>query len=349
MRSVRIDRFQIGAGSPTFIIAEAGVNHNGDVGMARQLVDVAVEAGADAVKFQTYDSGRLFTRNAPQADYQLQNTGTAQSQFDMMHPLELSPESHRELMAYCEERGILFLSSPFEEASADFLADLGVAAYKIPSGEINNLPYLAHIARKGKPMIVSTGMSSLGEVDEAVHTIRGAGNQGFVLLHCVSNYPADPADANLRAMQTMASAFNVPVGFSDHTNGTEVAVAAVAMGARVVEKHFTLDRGLPGPDHLASLEPDELKLLVRQIRAAELALGDGFKRCAESEQNTRDVARKSLVATQVLVAGTVLTEELVTAKRPGTGITPNHREWVLGRRLNRDVEEDEPLTLEMFD
>jgi len=338
----------VGVGRPTFIIAEAGVNHNGNIGMARQLVDEAVKAGADAVKFQTFKAERLVTLDAPKAEYQKSTTGANESQFEMLRQLELSPEAHHDLMAYCKEKDILFMSTPFDEESADLLADLGVAVYKIPSGEITNLPFLAHVARQWKPMIVSTGMSSLGEVESAVHTIELAGNRQFILLHCVSNYPADPRDANLRAMNTMATAFNVPVGYSDHTLGIEVSLAAVALGACVIEKHFTLDRNLPGPDHQASLEPNELLALVQGIRIVEAALGHGRKEAVAREDNTATVTRKSLVTVRDIPAGQVLTKEMIAIKRPGTGLPPGMRVHIVGRTVKQDIPAGSLLTLEML-
>ena len=339
---------RVGPDQPCFVIAEAGVNHNGSLELARQLVDKAQQAGADAVKFQTFKAERLVTRDAPKADYQCQTTGTAESQFEMLSRLELSPDAHQAVMAHCSSSNIVFLSTPFDEQSADFLEALGVAAFKIPSGEITNLPFLAHVARKGKPMIVSTGMACLGEVEMAVNTIWKAGNRSIVLLHCVSNYPAAPADINLRAMQTMATAFGLPVGYSDHTPGIEVPLAAVALGACVIEKHFTLDRNLPGPDHQASLEPDELESLVQGIRTVEVALGHGRKEPAASEANTAAVARKSLVAVSDIPAGTLLTEELVAVKRPGTGLPPAMRPYVMGRTARVLIPAGTVLGLEML-
>jgi N,N'-diacetyllegionaminate synthase len=346
--SVNIAGHAIGFGHPCFIIAEAGVNHNGDLALTRRLIDVAVEAGANAVKFQTYKTELVMSRLAPKASYQLETTDASESQFEMAKALELPADAFALLMAYCEERDILFLSSPFDDESVDLLAGIGVAAFKIPSGEITNLPLLAHVARQGKPMIVSTGMSDLGEVETAVETIRECNNSEIILLHCLSNYPADPASANLRAMLTMSGAFDTPVGYSDHTPGLEVALAAVAMGASVIEKHFTLDRNMPGPDHLASLEPEELAGLVRGIRTVESALGDGRKQPAFAERNTADVARKSLVAACFIPTGTVLTEDLIAIKRPGTGLPPVMRADLIGRSVRTDVPEDALLTEEML-
>lgn len=322
---------RVGPGEPCFIIAEAGVNHDGSVETAHLLVDAAARAGADAVKFQTFKADLLATSDAPKAEYQARTTDASETHFEMLRRLELSADAHRELMSHCDEKGLLFMSSPFDEASADLLSELEVAVFKIPSGEITNLPLLARVAKKGKPMIVSTGMATLGEVETAVRTINDADNEDIILLHCVSNYPADPADVNLRAMATMAASFGLPVGFSDHTMGIEIPIAAVALGACVVEKHFTLDRDTPGPDHVASLEPDELIAMVRGIRIAELALGDGQKVPAASEADTAAVARKSLVAAREIPAGATITEDMVAIKRPGTGLPPAMRPHVIGR------------------
>lgn len=338
----------VGPGHPCFIIAEAGVNHNGSLEMARQLVDVAAQAGADAIKFQTFKAEKMVAPDAPKAEYQMRNTGTAESQFEMIRRLELSPEMHQNLRAYCADKGILFMSSPFDEESADLLADLDVAVFKIPSGELTNLPFLDHVAQKGKPMIVSTGMSTLAEVSTAVATIHHANNKDLMLLHCVSNYPADPVDINLKAMATLAMAFQVPVGYSDHTNGVEVTLAAVALGACVIEKHFTLDRNLPGPDHLASLEPAELESMVRGIRIVETSLGHGRKEPAAREANTAAVARKSLVTAQDIPAGQRLMEEHISVKRPGTGIPPAMISHILGRTTRVAVSAGTLITLEML-
>lgn len=348
MQRIEIAGRHVGAGHSCFIMAEAGVNHNGSLRMARGLVDAAVEAGADAVKFQTFNAERLVSPMAPKAEYQLQTTDGAESQLDMLRRLELSPDAHRELQGYCKDRGILFMSTPFDEESADFLDDLGVAVFKIPSGEVTNLPFLSHVARKGKPLIVSTGMSYLDEVEQAVRAIEAAGNHSFVLLHCVSSYPTDPADVNLRAMHTLSTAFGMPVGYSDHTKGIEVALAAVALGACVIEKHFTLDRSLPGPDHRASVEPDELAAMVQGIRAVEAALGHGRKEPAPCEAKTAAVARKSLVAARDIPAGTTLTEELISIKRPGTGLPPAMRSHLVGRTVRIPVRAGALLTLEML-
>ncbi len=344
---ISLSKHRIGPGERCFVIAEAGVNHNGDLGTARALVDAAVAAGADAVKFQTFSADRLVTTDAPKARYQEEATVAGESQHAMLRRLELSEEAHRELAAYCGER-IIFLSTPFDEGNADFLGALGVPLFKVPSGEITNLPFLAHLARFRRPLIVSTGMTSLGEVEAAVHAIGAAGSPPVVLLHCVSNYPAHPSDCNLRAMQTMRAAFGLPVGYSDHTLGLEVALAAVALGACVIEKHFTMDRSLPGPDHQASLTPDELTALIRGIRNVEVALGHGRKEPAASEAATAKVARKSVVAARDLAAGTVLTEEHLALRRPGTGLPPTLRPFLLGRRVRSAMKAGTALSFDLL-
>lgn len=348
-RVISIGGRRVGDGEACFIIAEAGVNHNGSVKLARELVDVAVEAHVDAVKFQTFKPEKVCSPSAPKATYQLRTTGVGESQLEMGKKLELPFEAFRELQAYCKSKGLLFLSTPFDYESADFLEELSVPAFKIPSGEITNLPFVQHIARKRCPLIVSTGMSTLEEVREAVETIRAAGNQQFILLQCVSNYPAQPSSVNLRVMHTLAKTFDTPVGYSDHTIGKEIATAAVALGACVIEKHFTISRELPGPDHAASLEPKELAAMVHNIRNVEAALGDGEKRPALEEANTAAVARRSLVAAHYIPAGAVLTEDLIAILRPGTGIPPAMRSQLLGRRVRRDIENGTLLSLDMIE
>jgi len=326
-----------GTGWPCFIIAEAGVNHNGSLEMAKRLVDAAVKAGADAVKFQTFKAEKVVSSHAPKAAYQKNTTDPAESQLEMIRRLELPYEAFRELKVYCDQRGILFMSTPFDEDSADFLDSLDVPVFKVPSGEVTNHPFLKHVAQKGKPLIMSTGMSYLSEVDEAFRVVWDAGNEQLVLLHCVSNYPADPADVNLRAIQTMSAAFQVPVGYSDHTLGIEIPLAAVALGACVIEKHFTLDRDLSGPDHRASLEPAELKAMVDGIRSIEQALGNGRKIPASSEDDTRRVARRSLALKEDLPQGVLLQASMLTALRPASGISPNLVSHVVGREAARQL------------
>ena len=334
---------RIGGGAPVFVVAEAGVNHNGDVALALALVDAAAEAGADAVKFQTFRTDALVSRAAPKAGYQVETTGGGESQRDMLARLELTLADFARVQERCAKRGVVFFSAPFDEASADALERLAAPLFKVPSGEITNLPFLRHVAAKRRPMIVSTGMSTLAEVAEAVAAIRAAGDSPVALLHCVSAYPAPPDEMNLRAMDTLRERFGVPVGLSDHTLGLEVALAAVARGAAIVEKHLTLDKAMPGPDHRASLDPEEMAALVRGIRTVESALGDGDKRPTPSELDTRRVARKSLVAARALRAGERLTEDAVAVKRPGTGIPPAELSRAVGRRLRRDVAADEVL------
>lgn len=332
----------------TFVIAEAGVNHNGDMALARALVDVAVAAGADAVKFQTFVVDRLVTRDAATAEYQQRALGGESSQYQMLARLELSEADHEMLAAHCAARGIEFMSTPFDPESARFLKRLGVRRIKISSGDVTNLPMLEVVGALGLPVILSTGMADLDEVAAAVATLRGAGATELALLQCVSNYPADPALTNLRAMDTLARTFGTPVGLSDHTIGIAVAIAAAARGAAYLEKHFTLDRALPGPDHQASLLPAELGQLVAAVRQVEAAMGDGIKRPAPSELPVRAVARKSLVAARDVPAGATLGPSDVTILRPGTGLSPAALPRVLGRRTARPIPHHTPITEDML-
>ncbi len=356
--------------SKVFVIAEAGVNHNGDLGRALELIDVAAEAGADAVKFQTFRSEAVISGMAPKAAYQVATTGAAESQLDMVRKLELDHASHRKLVQRCAQRGIRFLSTPFDFGSADFLVrDLDIPLIKVPSGEITNAPFLLHLARFGRPLVLSTGMSTLGEVEQALGVIAygfGARNdlapgsaafhaaflndgatvllrERVTLLHCTTEYPAPFDEVNLRAMDTIAAAFGLPVGFSDHTPGIAVPIGAVARGATVIEKHFTLDRSLPGPDHKASLEPSELAAMVAGIRQVEQALGDGRKRPAPSEMKNIEIARRSLVAARPVAAGECWDAANLTAKRPGSGRSPFDYWKVIGARADRDYGGDELL------
>lgn len=345
---VKIADSLVGPGHPCFVIAEAGVNHNGDINLAKKLIDAAVDAGANAVKFQTFKADKVVSDSAPKAEYQLETTSGSESQMEMLRSLELSIDDHHEIRNYCQANSILFLSTPFDEDSVDLLETLDVPAFKISSGEITNYPLLKHVASKQRPIILSTGMSYLGEVDEAVQVIKKAGDNQIILLHCVSNYPAYPQDANLRAMQTMATAFQVPIGYSDHTPGIEVSLAAVALGACVIEKHFTLDRNMPGPDHRASLEPDQLNNLVKGIRNVEVSLGNGYKQPTESEANTRSIARRSLIAACDIQAGTRLTDAMIAIKRPGTGLPPQAKSYLIGRKVQVDIAAGSMITLEML-
>lgn len=331
----------------TLIIAEAGVNHNGELQMARRLVDVAAKAGADFVKFQTFKADRLVTRQAAKADYQRQLTADDESQYDMIRRLELTPEMHVDLIAHCASQGIRFLSTGFDIESLDLLAGFDMPIFKVPSGEITNLPYLQHMGRLGKPVILSTGMADMAEIRAALEALGEAGTprQSITVLHCNTEYPTPMCDVNLRAMLSIRDAFGVQVGYSDHTAGIEVSLAAVALGATVIEKHFTLDRQLPGPDHQASLEPDELKALVTGIRNIELALGDGVKRPSPSEAKNIPIARKSLVAGSPIRAGETFTLANLAVKRPGSGVSPMRLHEVLGRAAKRDFQVDELIEL----
>lgn len=332
-----------------FVIAEAGVNHNGDVDLARRLVELAADAGADAVKFQTFRADRTVSKFAPKAAYQLQTTDVSESQYEMLKRLELSDKAHYVLMEQCRERGIRFLSTPFDEQSADFLVALGIQALKIPSGEITNRPFLEHVAKFGKPVILSSGMADLTEVGEALSWLRNAGSEDVTVLHCLSNYPADPAETNLRAMQTIAATYDVSVGYSDHTPGIEISLAAVALGARVIEKHFTLDQELPGPDHKASLSPKELKALIRGIRSVSSALGNGVKQAAPSELENRTIIRRSLVALTDISSGATITRDMVGILRPATGLPPSRLGDVLNRRSLRAIPAGTPITADMVE
>lgn len=316
----------------TFIIAEAGVNHNGSVQTAKKLIDVAVEAGADAVKFQTFKTENLVSKNAEKANYQKETTNANESQYDMIKKLELDLEKHKELISYCNEKNIMFLSTPFDHESIALLDMLGLEIFKIPSGEITNLPYLRKIGKLSKKVILSTGMADIGEIEDALDILIGAGTvkEHITVLHANTMYPTPMEDVNLRAMVTIGNTFKVAYGYSDHTLGIEVPVAAVAMGASVIEKHFTLNKNMQGPDHKASLEPDELKAMVTSIRNIEKAFGDGIKKPSKSEKQNMKVVRKSIVASKEIKKGEIFTENNITIKRPGTGISPMRWDEVLG-------------------
>ena len=346
---VTIDGRQIGPDQPAFVIAEAGVNHNGDLERGLLLVDAASAAGADAVKFQTFKAENIVISSAVKVGYQARNTDTGESQFEMLRKLELSREDHERLMARCVQRDICFLSSPFDEESIELLDELGVPAFKVPSGEVVNTVYLRAVAKKNRPLIVSTGMATLEEIEEAIQAIEATQNRDVVLLHCTSDYPTPVEDANLRAMASLRKAFGYPVGYSDHTVGPEVALAAVALGASVLERHITLSRDLPGPDHRASLEPGELESMVASIRRVERALGSANKVPTDAERQNAINIRKSIVAARALPAGTLLESDMVTYKRPGSGMKPSTVHLILGRRLLRDAGIDEPLSPDMFE
>ncbi|MBS7198003.1 MAG: N-acetylneuraminate synthase [Bacteroidales bacterium] len=330
------------------IIAEAGVNHNGSLELAKQLIDVAADAGVDYVKFQTFRSENLVTGRACQAGYQQRNLdSTSPSQLQMLKQLELSRDDHYELITYCKEKNVAFLSTAFDFDSIDFLAELNLGLWKIPSGEITNYPYLRRVASYGGPVILSTGMSELAEIKAAMEVLNrfGVSRKLITVLHCNTEYPTPFQDVNLNAMNVIGTELDVNVGYSDHTIGLEIPIAAVALGARVIEKHFTLDRGMRGPDHKASLEPDELKAMVRVIRNVELSLGDGVKRVTSSEKGNKAVARKSIVAAMAIKQGEIFTEDNITVKRPGDGLSPMVWEQVLGQPARKDFQIDDLIEL----
>lgn len=332
----------------TLIIAEAGVNHNGDIQLAHQLIEMAAQAGADIVKFQTFDATKIISRHAQKAAYQIQNTGNnTESQLDMVRKLQLSDSQHAQLIAHCNQQGIEFMSTPFDLDSVSLLQKLNMKRFKIPSGEITHLPLLRKIGALGKPVILSTGMATMDEIAQAIQVLQQAGlppNQ-LTLLHCNTEYPTPFTDVNLHAMHTLHQVFGVPVGYSDHTLGIEVAIAAVALGAVCIEKHITLDRNLPGPDHLASLEPSELQTMIQAIRNIEQALGNYWKQPTPSEQKNIPIARKSIVAAEPIAPGELFTEKNIIAKRPANGINPMLWDTVIGKTAKRHFEPDEPIEL----
>lgn len=328
-------------------IAEAGVNHNGDIEQAKALVDVAANAGADFVKFQTFKADDLVTKNAPKAEYQEKNDGAGETQHSMLKRLELSPDMHSQIIDHCDLRGIKFLSTGFDIKTVAFLDGLGLPIVKIPSGELTNLPYIRYVGSLARDVILSTGMATLGDIERAILAleISGTTRDKITVLHCTTEYPTPMHEANLSAMETIKDAFAVNVGYSDHTAGIEVAIAAVALGAKVIEKHFTLDKNLPGPDHLASLEPDELAKLVEGIRNIELAMGDGVKRPTPSEEKNALIARKSLVAAEDINVGDVFSEANVAVKRPGIGISPMRWDEIIGRKAHRRFKKNELIEI----
>jgi len=327
----------------TFIIAEAGVNHNGNIETAKQIIDVAVEAGVDAVKFQTFKAKNIVCESAPKANYQKQSASLKESQFEMLKKLELDADAHNELIDYCKTKNTIFLSTPFDHDSIDLLNELKLDIFKIPSGEITNLPYLRHIGSLNKQVILSTGMTDLGEIESALDILIGAGTEknNITVLHANTEYPTPMEDVNLKAMQTIADSFEINVGYSDHTLGIEVDIAAVAMGARVIEKHFTLDKMMEGPDHKTSLEPDELKNMVRAIRNIEKALGDGIKKPSKSESKNMLIVRKSIVAKKEIKQGEVFSLENLAIKRPGQGISPMRWDEVIGTISRKNYNADD--------
>lgn len=330
-----------------FIIAEAGVNHNGSIKLAKKLIDVAVDAEADAVKFQTFKAEKIISRYAPKAEYQKKTTDKEETQLEMVKKLELDADTHEELVRYCTKKGIIFLSTPFDIESIDLLYKLGLKIFKIPSGEITNLPYLRKIGRLKKRIILSTGMADMGEIEDALNILLEAGTrkENITVLHCNTEYPTSFEDVNLLAMLSIRDAFKVSVGYSDHTHGIEIPIAAVALGATVIEKHFTLDKNMEGPDHKASLEPHELKAMVHAIRNVEKALGSGIKKPSASEIKNKSIVRKSIVAAKDIKKGEMLSEETLAVKRPGIGISPSEWDRIIGRKAKRDYKEDELIEI----
>ncbi|MCP4155765.1 MAG: N-acetylneuraminate synthase [bacterium] len=328
-----------------FIIAEAGINHNGDLALARRMIEVAAQAGADAVKFQSFKTESLLCRDAPKANYQQRNAGTKETQFRMLKKVELDIDAHRELIVCCREKGIVFLSSPFDLESIDMLHSLGLETIKIPSGEITNIPYLRKLGALKKRLIMSTGMADLEEIGEALEELTEAGTlkERITLLHCNTQYPTPMEDVNLSAMSTIREAFKITVGYSDHTPGIEIPIAAAALGAVVIEKHFTLDRGMEGPDHKASLEPDELAEMIKAVRNIEKAMGSGIKKASPSEEENKTIARKSIVAAWDIKKDEIITAGKLTVKRPGTGIASKHYDEIIGRKSQKEIKKDQQL------
>jgi len=346
---IKIGKRTVGPQDCCFIIAEAGVNHNGDIALAKKLIDAAVEAGADAVKFQTGKAENVVTSTAEKAEYQKTTTGATESQYEMIKKLELSEADFWALSEYARDAGIIFLSTPFDEESVDLLDQIGVPAFKISSGEITNFSLLKKVAEKSKPIILSTGMATLGEVEEALNYLRKNGSEDITLLHCTTSYPAPVKSVNLCAMETLRCAFQVPVGYSDHTEGTTIPIAAAAIGACIIEKHFTLDRTLSGPDHQASLEPQELSAMVKAVRDVEVARGNGVKGPTEEEEKIKKVARRSIVAKRDIRVGNVLKESDLAIKRPGTGIEPRYLDSILQMKAKVSIQRDQVIQWDMIE
>lgn len=348
MKAIRISARKIGDNEPCYIIAEAGVNHNGDINLAKKLIKAAAKSGADAVKFQTFTADSITTKTAGKAAYQKKTTNASESQYAMLKRLELSLDAFVILADYAKKNNIEFLSSPFDSKSAELLEAIGVSAYKIPSGEITNIPLLEQIGSYKKPVILSTGMADLDEIREGISAIRRRGTKEIILLHCVTSYPAPLESTNLRMIITLSNIFKVPIGFSDHTQGVVAALLARALGACVIEKHFTLDREMQGPDHKASLEPHELADLVQKVRLVESALGDGVKHIGKTEAAIRKIARKSLVTATAIPKGTRITRDMIDIKRPGTGIATKDLRHVLGKRVCNTIQKDTVLQWDML-
>lgn len=347
-QEIKIGDITISGNSPVFIIAEAGVNHNGDLEIAKRLTKEAAVSGADCIKFQTFKAERVVTKNAPKAKYQLETTDKTENQIDMLRKIELKPEQHIELKQYAEELGIVFLSTPYNMEDVDLLEDIGVLAYKVASGQIVEIPFLRKIAVTGKPIFLSTGMSTLAEIDTALNTIMKEGNDQVVVLQCTTNYPSSFKDANLRVLQTLESTFGSLVGYSDHTIGEEAVIAAVALGAKVIEKHFTLDKDLPGPDHSSSMTPLEFKLLTEKIRRTESSLGSTKKTPTEIEKENAVGMRRSIVASRNIRIGDTINDDSITFKRPATGLSPQFFDMILGKKAAKNISVDELLQMDMI-
>jgi len=344
MKKIKIGNKVINKESPCFIIAEAGVNHNGDIKLAKRLIDVAKDVSADAVKFQTFKAEDVVTKEVEMAEYQKKNIKKKESQLEMLKKIELDYEDFKKLKKYADKKKIIFLSTPDSNKDVDILENL-VPAYKIGSGDLTNYPLLEKVAQKKKPIILSTGMATLKEVKEAEAVIKKQENDKIILLHCTTNYPCPMEEVNLKAMQTLKKEFNLPIGYSDHTLGILVPIMAVTLGAKVIEKHFTLDRNLPGPDHKASLEPKELKEMIMAIRGAEKAIGRGIKKPTENEKRIKNVSRKSIVAEIDIPSGIKITQNMLAIKRPGIGIAPKYFNKIIGRRAKKDIKKDELIEI----
>lgn len=362
-KKIEIDNKFVGEGEPCFVIAEAGVNHNGKLELAKKLIDIAVDAGVDAVKFQTWITEEIVTKDVQQADYQIENTGKKEFQYDMLKKLELSFDQFKELKKYADKKNIIFMSTPDDEKSVDFLYKIGIPAFKIGSGELTNDDMLEKISKKSLPIILSTGMANLEEISHAINTIKKSGNKKLMLLHCTSNYPTKINDVNLKAMTTLKEEFDLPVGYSDHTLGIDVSIAAVCLGARVIEKHFTIDKNLPGPDHKASIDHDELKKMVTEIRKIEKMspqgrqkkmdsikniqkiLGQKQKKPAKKELEIAKVVRKKIVAKKIIPKGARIQKNMITMKRAGSGLEPNDLEKVIGKYAKKTIKKDESIEI----
>lgn len=338
---IKIGDKLVGDGEPCFFVAEAGINHNGDVDIAKKLVDAAKECGADAIKFQTFKAKKLLSKNIVVPEH----IGTSEDLVEMVHKLELSEEAHREVKRYCDKKNIMFLSTPLDNMSVDLLDELEVSAFKIASCDLDNLPLLGYVAGKGKPIILSTGMGTIDEIREALDTIQGKGNDQVILLHCVSLYPPKVSLVNLRAMETMKEVFSNPIGYSDHTIGITIPLAAAALGACVIEKHFTLDKNMDGPDHAISADPEDMRRMVDGIREIEAAFGTGEKAPQAQELEMKKSFRRSIIAVSDIAEGMTITEDMITYKRPGTGLSPKFAEQIIGKCAKRNIEADDFVTL----